>query len=78
MNFQNRGGGLKLGYKTYRLIKISVDGITQINITDVQNFPLQVREKYHVNIGPYRDKVKDTQTFFYDDWKINIQPILSK
>jgi len=61
------------------LCKITVDGEIQINFTDIQNFPLEVRkDKYILNIGPYRDKVKDTQTFFYDDWKINIQPIPSK
>ena len=61
------------------LCRITVDNEIQISLTDIQNFPLQVRkDKYLMAIGPYRDKVKDTQTFFYDDWKINIQPIPSK
>ena len=61
------------------LCRITVDNEIQISLTDIQNFPLQVRkDKYLMAIGPYRDKVKDTQIFFYDDWKINIKPIPSK
>ena len=59
--------------------KVTVDGVVQINLQDYQNFPIQVRkDKYLLNIGPYRDKTNKTQTFFYDDWKINLEPIHSK
>ena len=58
--------------------KVTVDGVTIISLTDIQNFPFQVRkDKYLLNIGPYRDKINKTQTFFYDDWKINLEPIHS-
>ena len=58
------------------LCRVTVDGIVQIEMKGYKNLPHGLRkDKYHLNIGPYRDKVNEKETFIYDEWKVEVKQI---
>lgn len=58
------------------LCRVTVDGIVQIEMKGYKNLPHGLRkDKYHLNIGPYRDKANEKETFIYDDWKVGVKQI---
>ena len=58
------------------LCRVTVDGIVQIEMKGYKNLPHGLRkDKYHLNIGPYRDKVNEKETFIYDEWKVEVNQI---
>ena len=58
------------------LCRVSVDGIIQLDMSTIRNLPFGLRtDKYHMNIGPYRDKSVETTIFMYDDWQVITTPL---
>lgn len=58
------------------LCRVIVDGVTQLEMKGHSNLPHGLRrDKFHMNIGPYRDKTSEEQTFIYDDWEVEIRKL---
>ena len=63
---------IKMEYFPGELCRVTIDGKVQIERKTKHNMmPFVRHDKYHMNIGPYRDKTSATQTFYFDNLKIS-------